>query len=338
MLKNEFKKSMYGITVILILFIASYILTIILSKDNMSVRDVQYYKEYINNLKGELTLDKESYIQDEYNRVNLVIEINNELIMNGEKINQDEMQYALEHQNAFSRVYEKYLHLKTLSGDERFFYFDLDVLRFLNNTNLNYFEIFIIVIISLNSVTMDFRDKRDQTIKTTYNGKIKYVLIKQNALFIITSLIAVIFCLIESIYLLSSVDNGILFLPVRSMQNFSNLNINISVGEYVLIRTLYHIIWCMVCSLIMVTIGLLIKKFQTGIFIAFVSIVIPLALRHIIDKDYLIWIYSIHMTKNEALSNYGVFDIINALIMMIIIYTINIYLWVESGKKNSYSN
>ena len=57
---------------------------------------VQYYREYMETLEGELDYEKEVFIEDEYERVIVTMEINNELVMNGQNIDLEAMQYAID--------------------------------------------------------------------------------------------------------------------------------------------------------------------------------------------------------------------------------------------------
>ncbi len=328
MFKNELKKSMYGMTPIFVIFTICYFLVLIFSKDSFDDRMVQYYREYMETLEGELDYEKEVFIEDEYERVIVTMEINNELVMNGQNIDLEAMQYAIDHQSAFDIIYEKYNYLSGLeSKEEQVFYYDLDWQNFFEKTSINYFEIFILIIVALYSITLEYYDERNVMIKTSYKGRLPYIVAKQNSLLFLAVTFSFVFFLTELIYMLFTMDITMLSLPVRSMTEFSGLSVSLSIGEYIIIRGLYHVLFCMVTVLIMCMIGLFVKRFQTGIFIGLVSMVIPLALRNIADEKYTIWIYSVHMSKDTAICTYGINGVWVAVILMVVIYFINLLLW-----------
>ncbi len=334
MFKNEFNKSMHGMSIILVVFATAYFFTLIFEKNNYDGKLVFYYSEYMDVLEGEITPDKEEYIKNEYECVVTAIERNNELIMmGGQGIDTDAFKYAFDHQQAFTMLFERYEYLSEMdNNEEQKLYYDLDWLDFLEKTDTNYFEIFMLVIIVLYSITLEFYDEKDVMIKTSDKGRIDFILVKQNALILITVLVSLGFFLLDMVYMLFKMDVSMLLLPIRSMQKFSDLGISLSIGEYIIVREVYHVLWCVVSSLLMVTLGLLVKRFQIGLFIGMASIVIPLALRDIAGNKYWVWIYSLHMSKNFSICNYGITGVTIALAMMIIIYIMNLLLW--GGLKN----
>lgn len=328
MLKDELKKYIGKLTFLFVVFGIGYFFMLILSHTSIESQVRQYYEEYINLLEGPLNSEKEAYIADEDGRVNGVIEKAMEKVQAGEQIDFDKMDYALEHEKAWQMVYDRYMNMAELANaDDRVFYNDLDLQDFFKSSGINYFEIFLLVIIALYAVTSDFHDGRHIIIKTTYRGNVEYILTKQNALICVAVAVSALFSFIELICIAVSGKLGLLSLPIKSMHDFSNLKWSMSIGEYILIRGINHIIWCIVTVLIMCMIGLLIKRLQTGLFIGLVTVIIPIALKGIFDKRLLVWIYSIHLDKDFSLCNYGIVPMGIAAITAVIIYGINIILW-----------
>ncbi len=331
MFKDELKKYIGKLVLLFLIFGIGYFLMLMINHTSIESRVRQYYEEYIGALEGPLGSEKESYIADEYERVTVVIEKAGNSIQNGEQIDFDKVDYALEHEKAWQMVYDRYMNLVRLEDlEDRVFYNDLDLQDYLKNSRINYFEIFLLVVIALYAVTSDFHDGRHVIIKTTYKGNVKYILTKQNALVCIAISVVVLFLIIEFIYITVRNNLSMLSLPIKSMCDFSGLKWSVSVGEYLLLRGINHVIWCVVMVLIMCMIGLLIKKLQTGLFIGLVTLIIPLALKDIFDKKLLIWIYSIHLDKDFSLCNYGLVPVGIAAMLAIIIYIINVFLWKTS--------
>lgn len=331
MLKGELKKYIGKLTFLFVVFGIGYFFMLILSHTSIENQVRQYYEEYINLLEGPLNSEKEAYIADEDGRVNGVIEKAMENVQAGEQIDFDKMDYALEHEKAWQLVYDRYMSMDELANaDDRVFYNDLDLMDFFKSSSINYFEIFLLVIIALYAVTSDFHNGRHIIIKTTYRGNVEYILTKQNALICVAVAVSVLFSLIEFICIAVGGELRMLSFPIKSMSDFAGLKWSMSIGEYILIRGINHIVWCVVSVLVMCMIGLLIKRLQTGLFIGLVTVIIPIALKGIFDKRLLVWIYSIHLDKDFSLCNYGLVPVGIAAIFAILIYVIDVYLWKAS--------
>ncbi len=335
MLRVELKKYAGKLLFLFVLFGIGYLVMLIINHASIEMKTRQYYKEYMALLEGPLNSEKEVYIADEYSRVNAYIEWTTESIQNGANIDMDKLYYALEHEKAWKMVYDRYVNLIQLGNEEdRIFYDDLDLQDYFKGSSINYLEIFLLVIISLYAVTSDFHDGRHVIIKTTYKGNTEYILTKQNALICMAVFIAVSFSITELIYLIIRENVSILSMPIKSMCDFSSLKWSISVGEYILLRGINHMIWCIVTVLVMGMVALLIKRLQTALFIGLFTIVIPIALRGILNKGMLVWIYSIHLDKDFSLCNYGIKPIGIAMLMTGILYGINSVFW-RTEKCNS---
>lgn len=307
MLKYELKKYMSKLIFMFIIFGTGYFLMLSFSHTSIEKKTRQHYEEYISLLEGLLDEEKKSYIADEYERVNIAIKNASNDIQTGKQIDINQLDYALEHEKAWQMIYDRYLNLlNTENTADRVFYSDLDLQDYFKNSEINYFEIFLLVIIALYAATSDFHDNRHVIIKSTCNGNIAYISTKQNALLCAAVAISVLFSFIEFIYIAVTGNVSMLSLPIKSMLGFSNLEWSMTIGEYILLRGINHIIWCIVTVLIMCMTGLLTKRLQTGLFIGSFTIVMPLALKDVCTKRLLVWIYSTHLDKEFTLCSSGI--------------------------------
>lgn len=331
MLKYELKKYMGTFTFMFCILGIGYFLTLLFHHNSIEIKACQYYQQYINLLEGPLNAEKEAYIADEYERVSTVIENTTNSIQYNQQIDFHKLDYALEHEKAWQMIYERYLYLKDIENPkDRVFYNELDLQDYFKSSEINYFELLLLVIIVLYAATGDFCNDRLIMIKSTYKGNLPYILTKQNILIGITVCTSILFSLIEFIYIAVSGNLSMLALPVKSMINFSGLGRSMSIGTYILLRCLNHMAWCVVAALIISMIGLLTKKLQTGLFIGIFTIIIPLALKDILNQKLLIWMYGIHLDKEFALCNPAIaFPQTTAIciVAMIVLYSINILLW-----------
>lgn len=331
MLKYELKKYIGVLAFMFCIFGIGYFLVLLFHHNSIEMKVRQYYQEYINLLQGPLNQEKESYIADEYKRVNTVIENATDNIQYNQQIDFHKLDYALEHEKAWQMIYDRYLYLKdTENIKDRVFYNELDLQDYFKSSEINYFELLLLVIIALYAATGDFCNGRLIMIKSTYRGNLPYILAKQNILIAMTACTSALFSLIEFIYIAVSGNLSMLTLPVKSMINFSDLEQSMTIGAYMTLRCINHMIWCIVTVLIMSMIGLLTKKLQTGLFIGIFTIIIPLALKDVFSQKLLIWMYGIHLDKEFTLCNPELTSPETAaiyIVAVIVVYNVNALLW-----------
>lgn len=326
MFKFELKKYMDVLFILVCLFgiIYFFILTFNHSKIDASVRG--FYNEYIKILAGPLNEEKETYILEEYQRVNLVIEQSNS---NPEAWSDfDKLQYAFQHEIAWGMVYDRYLNMVAIQNNKDcIFYNDLAMQDFLKNSRVNYLEIFLLAVIAIYSVTVDFHEKRHAVIKASYRGGTEYIITKQNVLMCIAVFVSVMFLAIEYLYVIFSGNLKVLSLPIRSMNGFSKLRWSISVGEYILLRGALHVLWNMVTMFVICLIGMLVKRLQTGVFLSLFTILVPLTLKEMISSKLFAWIYSVNLDKDFMLCSRNSITALNAVILIPVLYAVNTCVW-----------
>ncbi|MGN0435271.1 MAG: hypothetical protein ACI4D8_01430, partial [Wujia sp.] len=243
---------------------------------------------------------------------------------------------AFNHEQTFKVVYERYEYICDMEDkSEQIFYYDLDWKNFFEKTNTNYFEIFLLIAISLYAITMEFSSKRDVMLKTTYRGKLSYIMAKQGAVMLLMLLTRVLFFVAELTYMGLKLGVDSLSYPLRSMKMFSMLEIKLTIGQYLIISELYHMLWCVVISLIMLLIGQLTRKLQSGLLIGLVTVVLPVTLKGYLGKKYWVWVYGINMVKNDSVCRLWTTGVVEALVLLIVLLVVNSYIW--SKPRKSYS-
>lgn len=333
MIINEIRKMMKGMTPIIVIFLIGFICMLLTIKKNYRERDVQYYKLYINKLEGFLTPDKAEYIEEEYKAVVDLIQESYSMPMLSNGIDYEKLDYAFKHEQAFKMIYERYEYIRDMEDEsEQFFYYDLEWRSFLEKTNINYFEIFLLIALPLYAIVMEFSDRRDSMIKTSYRGRLSFILSKQGAVMLLVLLIRALFFIAEVLYIVFRLGVDSLSYPVRSMKMFSTLEINLNIGQYIIISELYHMLWCVVTALIMVLIGQMTRKLQSGLFIGLVSVILPITIKDYISSKYWVWLYGINMVKNDSVCKLWITGAIEALLILVALLIVNSYTWSKSRR------
>lgn len=331
MFRNELRKCLYGILFLFVLLVICYFLILVMKRDTIDKKTRQYYMQYIEILEGPFNVEKELYILDEYNRVKETSEINHKLQNAGEQIDFEALDYAIDHETAFDMIYDKYLQILQMENeDEKVFYNDIDWKEFLEKSSLNYLEIFIFIVFVMYAVTIDFYEGRAALIKTSCKGNLHYILVKQNVCVFAGLATTISFFLMEGIYIVLFLNISMLSLPIRCISGFAQLRWNMTIGEYILLREFHHILWCIAVVLIMCTVALVIKRIQTGIFIGFVSVLLPVTLKNIINRNWGMLLFGIHLDKDFSLCSYGGMAMLSAVMLAMIMYGINMILWSKS--------
>lgn len=329
MFKYELKKYTGVIFTLVCMFGIAYFLILVFNHSKIEASVRGFYNEYMNILAGPLNEEKEKYIAEEYQRVNLVIEQANANVESWRDF--EKLDYALQHETAWNMIYDRYLNMVSLeNASDCVFYDDLEIKNFFKNSRVNYPEIFLLTVIALYSVTVDLHEKRHAVIKSAYRGNAEYIFTKQNVIVCIAVFASAMFMAIEYLYIGISGNLKVLPLPIKSMTNFSKLRWSIPVGEYIILRGAINIIWNVVTMLVICLIGMLIKKLQTGVFISLFTIMLPLALKEVVNSKLFAWIYSVNLDKDFMLCSCNEVTALNAVILIPVIYTINICLWKSS--------
>lgn len=328
MFRNELRKCLYGVLFLFVLLAMCYFLMLVVKRDAMDKKTRQYYMQYIKILEGPFNTEKEAYILNEYNRVKGVIETNYELQNEGGQIDFETLNYALDHETAYDMIYDKYLRILQMENeDEKVFYDDIVWKNFLEKSSLNYFELFFLIAFVIYAITIDFCEGRAALIKTSCKGNLHYIVVKQNVCIFTAFTAAILFFVIEGIYIVLFLNVNMLSLPVRCISGFAQLRWSMTIGEYILLRGFHHMLWCITIVLIMCTVALVVKRIQTGIFVGVVFVLLPAALKNIISGNWGILLFGIHLDKDFSVCSYGGMGMLAALILAIIVYGINMILW-----------
>ena len=330
MFRNELRKCLYGILFLFVLLAIFYFLMLVMKRDTIDGKTRQYYTEYMEILKGTFNDQKEAFIMDEYARVKDALEVNLEWQNAGEQIDPEVIGYAMDHETAYDMIYDKYLHILQIENEaEQVFYDDIDWKDFLKKSSLNYFEMFFLIIFVMYAVTIDFYEGRAVLIKTSYKGNLHYIAVKQNVCIFAAIIVAISFFLIEGIYIALFLNVSTLSLPVRCISGFEQLRWSMTIGEYILFRELHQILWCITIVLVMCMVALIVKKIQTGIFIGVFFVLLPVALKNIISRNWGMLLFGIHLDRDFSACSYGGIAMLLAVILAIIMYGVNMILWSE---------
>ena len=258
----------------------------------LMTKDTAVYKSYVDSLAGELTAEKEKFIEKEQNNFdNIPLELQkiNNSLKNG-VIDKDTYTMEInkitllsEKKIGFERLKKQYqylLELKEERGINGSFICELSSRYIFNNSTRDLYNgliycILLIVCLS-NIFPMEYKNGMVRVYKSTYNGRLKLFVHKGLIGSIIALVLMVIIYLPNYINLLSQYDIKTWSAPIQSISMFKDLNINISVVNFMLLVNLLQLIGCIVIAMLIILISLIVKKHSICILVSTVLLGFPL--------------------------------------------------------------
>ena len=287
------------------------------------------YEEYIYKLEGSMDDEKEGYILSEKEKMDRG-KWECEHVSEKSDPDYQAIDYYLQHQMAWEMIYDRYINIMGMDNDgERMMYDDLNLQRFFKQSKVNYYELLAFLIIVLYAVVLDYRNNRHLMIKTSANGGFRYIVTKQNGVMFISVITSLFFSIIQYLYILICGESSKLSYPIRSMCDFSGVKWSVSVCEYLLIRDCIHVMWCVVVALATCCVGIIVRKLQTGLFVALFITILPIQINRMSERKPLMWICSVYLDKEYAVASYSVSAVAWALVCFIVLYLVNGLVWMR---------
>ena len=241
------------VIIVLILFVVFQIYCLNHINKNISFNE-NIYKNYMTSLEGELTVDKEKFIQAEeekYEQAQISITNIDKKVMNGEITQEEAERYKepynqiLSTQEVFLKVYNQYQYIKNNPKAE--FVYDTgykDLLRVNKNSFLES-DIYIIMV-SIMCFTgifiMEYRTGMIKILNTTPKGK-KYTAKNKIKVCLLASLIIFAISIVPEIIKIGEIYGfSNITASITSMSEFSNLPTTISILEYIVIMYMIRFI------------------------------------------------------------------------------------------------
>ena len=258
----------------------------------LMTKDTSVYKSYVDSLAGEITVDKEKFIKDEQNRFNSIPlelqKLRNSLkngVMDKDTYTQEINKITLlsEKKIGFERLKKQYqylLELKEERGINGSFICELSSRYIFNNSTRDLYNgliYCILLILCLSNIfPMEYKNGMVRVYKTTYNGRLKLFVHKGLIGSIIALVLMVIIYLPNYINLLSQYDIKTWSAPIQSISMFKDLNLNISIFNFVLFANLLQLIGGIAIAMFIILISLVVKKHSICILASTVLLGFPL--------------------------------------------------------------
>ncbi len=279
---------------VILIFIAALIIGFqnIQTAPFLMTKDTSVYKGYVDSLAGELTAEKEKLIQDEQNRFdNIPLELqklrnsfkNGVLDKAAYTRELNKITLLSEKKVGFERLKKQYqylVNLKEEKGINGSFICELSSRYIFNDRTrdlCNGLIYCILLIMCLSNVfPMEYKNGMVRVYKSTYNGRLR-LFAQKGLIGSITALfLMVIVYLPNYINLLSRYDIKTWSAPIQSISLFENLDLNISVLNFVVLANLLQLIGCIAIAKLIILISLIVKKHSICILASTVILGFPL--------------------------------------------------------------
>ena len=336
MIHGEIRKVLHSIRWVIFIFVLLYPVSLFIHQNPYDDETIYYYREYMERFQGKIDVLKEEEIWEEYKAVYTVKEMNNRCRMAGQPVDVEAEIYADHHWKAFELLYEKYNRLKNMEEKERYFFYDLPWKVFFQQTENNLFEIFLVVVISVYMITMEFRDDRLMMLRSTVKGKRGVIYSKQFGLILIAGGISLLFSFLDTIIILIREGFGELSLPLKCILDETELRISPSVVQYIFLRSMYHILWIVVLAVVSMAVGMLIRQFSLGIFVVISLLALPLLMEQLFPFWLRSCMISFQIAKNSSISQFGWGGVLSAAGIGSFCFIFNNICWSQSEKKCGY--
>ena len=247
------------------------------------------YHEYLDELYGAPTAEKEQYILDEKERRDDILSIYEDMILayeRGEitaeeyKAYDEEYTRAKAQQPAFDKVYQKYQYYLTLSGTEKKpqYFYDLEIIEYINGFGADVMFILFLTVFGLRFWGSDRTGGMSLAVMSSKYGRQYRDNLRIAALLIVSTVgSALSFCVDIGIYA-ARCGIGTLFLPLCGMEEFAACAYNVNILGYLLLVLMIRIVWSAAVCFMLVPIYKLVGNIYACITAGAAVIFLPLVL------------------------------------------------------------
>jgi len=343
-----------AILVILLMALVSY-KSIIVAPPSFG-NDDTIYNSYINQLEGELTLEKELFMENEREHLNTLPQqisvyekqfTENKITENELKRQQFLLTLEEEKQKPFARVENQYKNLlemkekgvqgsfiNEINSDFLFDSYQRDV--------KNGIMLSVVIILCIGMVFgKEYKNNSISILTTTKNGRAKLFVYK-NIVATISAVVLLAIVYFPQYYNASKLYNLADYsAPIQSIIMFSGISLNISIAQYIEITFIGLILGATCISNLVILLSITLKKQTITIFIASFIVVIPLMLEMLgVELLRYITFNNIFLINDSVKYIIGLAkqtDIIKTLVYIVCIAISSIaILWIAFARFNKY--
>ncbi len=260
------------------------------------------YLDYIEQLGGVLTPEKESFIYEEQKKISDILEqqeqmesdyLNDRITSKAYEEYNDRLFYAEGHEDAINHIYTDYEYIKSFEQTgfrpEFINYLHWDV--FFVPDSVDLVLIFCLTFFSCYFFSMERTSNMWKVIHAAYCGKTSIIHTKILACILVTGTIAGIFYLADFIYYLIGLELNQFSADIQSIRVFSDFPIPLSIGQGVFFLGLWRAAAAALISAVLFLISYLIHKDRLNFLVCFALLIFPVFIKEQLETIYHVSFY-----------------------------------------------
>lgn len=260
----------------------------------------KYYITYLHQFEGELTKDKEEYIQrlKTFFETTLDAEqtqkqayINNEITKDEYDIYLGNLTYCRQRSESFNRLYNDYMYIKMARiqnpiGAEPEFLYKGYWEKLLSPYSFDFILTLLIVILVVNIVTSEYSGEMIPLLHSSVRGRIDTLYAKMVTGGAVVFIISLIFALTELLiyYNMSYLPNA--DATIQSLGYFTGFSFNLSLRAFAIIVVIMKSISATLISQVLILIGYLIRKRNALLVAMIIILFVPLFISTVLPAVY----------------------------------------------------
>lgn len=291
-LQEGYKIFIFNKVALIIIIVTLFLGNRVISIEKFFTSDEATYKNYIAILNGELTEEKENYINEEKERFeNLALEYDKlDAMYENKEISAEEhysrgnkLSLISKKEKIFNEILNQYEYVLELKEEKNIdaHFVDMTAYNNLFNSNKDYLVmgilIMIILIISLSNVlAMDLKNGAIKIIGSSKHGRTKGVIYKYLISFIVIIVVVAIFNISNYaiVYKLYGINN--LNAPIQSIQLFNSFPFKISIFSFIALKDFLMLLGLMIMGICILMISTVLRNYTLAIIVSSIIFIIPL--------------------------------------------------------------
>lgn len=250
----------------------------------------QVYKEYMLLLEGELTPEKSRFITEEREKISSTLSlrstmqsryINNEISSDEYSDYLAEYNYALSRNEVLSSIekHKVYIENSVADGKSAWFVYDSGW-KMLFGADFDWTLFVVCLLIFSSMFAVEYSQKASlyaflNIMRCCKKGR-KYIFISKIAFcLLVSSVLAIVWCLIDLFFVNSSFDLPSLSAPIQSIESYSSIALSLSIKQYLACFIIVRVLSCVVLSLLSCVLSCLITKQLFTVMIASLLTLLP---------------------------------------------------------------
>ncbi len=262
---------------------------------NMSLSDTrineEIYENYMKELSGIYTEEKHAYIDEtlEYYReaqknfsLYQAKYLNGDIDIDTYRYHRGEKELGDVRVPVLTAIKLKADYYKASYNEGEFFY-DLDVEKFIDKSDIDFFSYAIVFVIVSLLFLSDYSNDTKMLVYSSRYGRSRISTVRIHLAIVMSVAVATLLQATEIITFLVTNNTGDLTAPIRSIMSCS-MSIDVSIIEYILIVALTRILFTACAAIIMATLTIVIHKFIPLLVTSVLILLIPMALESFVPQ------------------------------------------------------